>query len=650
MSAAGQRRTAQVVAALVVAAGAVVALSLLVGAGPYQAVGTADPGAVVRVGTPLLRLVNDLAAALCIGSLAFAAFFTSPGAAGPLSAHGYAAVRNAGRCAAVWVVAAAALVVFDAANTAGLPVSGVVQPDALPELVSALEGPKGWLLEAVVVLAVAAGCRAALHGQSALGLLALAVFAVLPPLATGHASSDTGHDIATAALMIHVPAAVLWAGVLIALVAHVRRTGPLPQRWARRYARMTTACWVVVAASGVATSWQLVHAAELLTTPYGLVLLANLLVLVALGAGAAALRRRAWRGGDPSWPALVRSAVAEFGALAVGLALSAALAHLTPPGLVDRQVTGQETLLGYTLPGPPTLPALALSWRIDVFFAPLAVLLAAAYLAGVVRLRRRGSAWPRGRTAVWLGGCVLLLVATSSGIGRYAPAMFSVHLAHHMLVGMLVPVLLALGGPLSLVRKTSSQAESGPHGESGPGEWLGALAATRLVRWLTHPAVALVLFVGGPFLLYFTSLFDAAMRFHWAQQLITACFLVIGCLFAWVVVGVDELPRPLPPLGRLGMLLAAMPGDALLAVAVMDTHRVIGNGPAGYLMYDALHLPWVELLTDQWLGGVAALVIGEVSLLVALAAVLARWGEDVDESGPGGYRALLAERAHHSAR
>ena len=644
MSAAGFRRLAWV-AGPVVAVGFVVVLGVLVGADPYRAVGNADPGALVRIGTPLLRLVNDVAAALCLGGLAFGAFFARP-RDGALSPHGFAAVRYAGLWGAVWAAAAAVMVFFETANTSGLALSSVLAPDALTGLVSALEGPKGWLIEAVVALVVAIGARVALNWRPVAGLFALAVFALLPPLATGHASSDTGHDVATAALMLHVVAAALWVGVVVALVLHVRRGGQLGASAARRYQRLATGCWLVLAVTGVATSWELVQADELVTTPYGLVLLANVAVLVLLGALAFAVRRNALRQGGGTrgnWTALVRSAVLEFAVLAVGLGVSAGLAHLAPPALVDHQVTGQETLLGFDLPGAPTVANLALAWRVDVFFAPLAVVLAAGYLVGVLRLHRRGGRWFRGRTAAWLVGCALLLVVTSSGVGRYAPAMFSVHIAHHMIAGMLVPILLALGGPLALADRVLP--------EEGPREWLDLVRTSALARWLTHPAVALVLFVGAPFLVYFTSVFDAAMRFHWAQQALTAVFLAIGCLFAGVVVGVDELPRPMPALARLGMLLAAMPGDAVFAAAVMNTHRVIGNGPASYLMFDALHLPWVgDLLGDQWVGGVLALVIGEVALLVALAAVLARWSDEADDrSGPGGYDALLARRAQRSA-
>jgi hypothetical protein len=61
--------------------GAVAGLALLAGlagAEPYRAVGNADPGAWVAIGTPVVRLLADLAATVCLGSLAFAS----------LTAHG----------------------------------------------------------------------------------------------------------------------------------------------------------------------------------------------------------------------------------------------------------------------------------------------------------------------------------------------------------------------------------------------------------------------------------------------------------------------------------------------------------------------------------------------------------------------------------
>ena len=52
--------------------------------------------------------------------------------------------------------------------------------------------------------------------------------------------------------------------------------------------------------------------------------------------------------------------------------------------------------------GPPTPARLLFDWRFDVLFGTAAIVFAVVYLAGVRRLRRRGDAWPAGRTLAWL--------------------------------------------------------------------------------------------------------------------------------------------------------------------------------------------------------------------------------------------------------
>lgn len=626
------------------AAAVAAAVAVLAGAWPYTVLGNSDPGALVRIGTPLLRLVADGSATLCVGSLVFAACFTARQDTGGLSAVGYAAVRSAGRWAVLWFLAAAVMVPFTVANLSGQPLAGRPQvhigsPTSQFELWTSLEQPVAWLVTAGAAPVVALACRTLLRWQPTVAVLGLAVFGVLPPLVTGHSSSDTGHDLGTAAILIHVPVAVVWVGVLVALLRPGwRRAVPLPQVM-RRYRWLALACWLILAASGLVDAWVLVPAGQLLSTGYGRLLLVKIGLVAAVGLLGWWLRRRASVPGASA----ARLVVGEFVVLAATLGASVGLDHLVPPSFIGHPVTPDQTLLGYNLAGPPTLLRLVADWRIEVLFGSLAVALAVPYLLGVRRLRRQGRRWPAGRTAVWLAGCVVLLIATCSGIGRYASAMFSVHMAAHMLIGMLVPLLLALGGPLTLVREALPPAE--PGGLAGPREWLGTLGNSPLLRLLTHPIVALGIFAGAPFLLYFTSLFDAAARFHWAHIAVNACFLVIGYLFAWAAVGVDPPPRPMPNLARLGMLLAAMPFDIVFGAMVMTTGRVIGNGPAGANMYSALALPWVpSLLADQHLAGGIALAIGEVTLLAAMAALLLRWNriDAAEGSGLGDYTELLA--------
>jgi len=631
----------------------IVVLSVLAGARPYAAVGNPDPGPVVMLGTPLLRLLADLAAIVCVGALAFAVFCTRPQSSGLVSAQAYGELRIATRAALVWGMSALLLVPFTAADTAGLALSRVIAPGHLLAQLDALEEPKAWLVTAVVAAVVAAGCRTVLSWQAVFVLGGVATLALLPPLVTAHGSADSGHDLALAAIVIHVPAAALWIGTALAVLRQARRGGGMAGLLMTRYARLARWCWAVLVASGLVLGVVVVPLRTLLTSEYGMLLLVKVGMVALLGVAGEVLRRRTLRGFEatapgwpgPGWPGSVRFGCAEILPLLGVLGMSVELTHLSVPHALRRAFTTAQTLLGYDLSGPPTPLRLITAWRIDVLFGPAAVLLAVSYLLGVRRVRSGGQRWPGGRTAAWLAGCLTLLLATSSGLGRYAAAMFSLHMASHMLISMLVPALLVLGAPLTLLAAVAPQ--TGPGALPGLRDWLGTLRAAPLARALTHPVVTLALFAGSPFALYFTGLFDAAVRFHWAHLAINAYFLLIGYFFFWSVIGVDTTPEPLPNVARLGILLAAMPADIVFATALINTHWVIGNGIAAANMYQALKLPWVpHLLADQRLAGMLALAIGEFTLFVVMVALLLRWSQTdsmFDEPTLGSYSTMVTE-------
>jgi putative copper resistance protein D len=525
-----------------------------------------------------------------------------------------------------------ALVPFDTADTAGQPLSRVLTARSFPALVAASEEPKAWLCSTVLVLLVVSCCRVVLRWRTVVLVLVLAVFALLPPLATGHSSSETSHDIATDAIMLHVPAAVVWVGLLAAFVRHSRYAGVPFSRVTARYGRVAGVCWVVVAASGVVDALVLVHPDQLFTSTYGVLVCASAVAMAALAFLGARLRRTVLRtagDGVPCRRTIVRVASVELVVLLASMGASVALTRLAPPAFLDYRSTVSQQLLGYDLAGSPWFTRLFTDWRIDVIFGPLACVLAVGYVLSVRRLAGAGERWPRARTVLWLVGCLVLLVASSAGIGRYASAEFSVHMLRHMLIGMLVPILLALGGPITLVRRAYPAAADGDL--PGFPEWSRMICTGALARFLTHPVVVLVLFSGSPFALYCTGLFDQAVRFHWAHQAIDGYFLLIGYLFAWITVGIDVAPHRLPSLARVGLLLAAMPADVVFAAAVLNTHRIIGNGAGGFNFYQALALPWVSSLSgDQHAAGIVALAVGEVALMVALAALLPRWSPSMD--------------------
>jgi putative copper resistance protein D len=304
-------------------------------------------------------------------------------------------------------------------------------------------------------------------------------------------------------------------------------------------------------------------------------------------------------------------------ALTFGIAVALGRTPPPPPPVLNPSIPAVE--IGYDLAGPPTVARLLFDWRFDLILGTVAILFAAVYVAGVVRLRRRGDTWPTGRIVAWLCGCAVLLFTTSSGVGRYMPAMFSVHMSAHMLLSMLVPVLLVLGAPVTLALRALPAA--GRNDPPGMREWLLAALHSRVSQFLTNPIVALVLFVAGFYGLYFGGLFDAAASSHAAHVAMNVHFLLSGYLFYWVVIGVDPTPRPIQPLAKLAMVFASLPLHAFFGVVLMGTQEVLAGD-----FYQSLKLSWhTDLLGDQKLGGAIAWSAGEIPLVLVLIALLVQW-------------------------
>ena len=595
-------------------------LVLVLGGDGLTGLGLPDPGLLTRAGLPVVRVLAECAAVVTVGSLLLAAFLVPPQASGYLDTGGYAAVRTARIAACVWALTSALMVPLLAADVLGRPVTDVLNLRLLASLMSELSQLGAWALTAGVALALAVFCWVALTWGAVVWLFALSVLGLTPVALTGHSSAGGAHDIATSSLLYHLVAAALWVGGLIALLAHLARRGDHAGLACARFSRLALICWIVMAASGVINALIRVTPDQLLTV-YGLLVLGKVTALLALGVFGWLHRRSAVAAvadrGDRA--AILRLGGVEVLVMFATIGLAAALSQTAPPGGIAAQPSRTEVLLGYNLAGPPTVERLLLDWRLDLVFGVAALVLAGAYLAGVRRLRLRGDAWPVGRTAAWLSGCATILIATSSGIGRYSMAMFSVHMGVHMLLSMLAPILLVLGGPVTLALRTLSPAGAG--NPPGPREWLQAFTHSWLVRMSTHPLMALGMYIASFYVMYFTGLYDAAAPSHWAHLMMNAHFVLMGFAYYWLIVGIDPAPRRLPYLGKLGLLLAAMPFHAFFGISLMGSATAIGGD-----FYRSLALPFVpDLLADQRTAGAMAWAAGEIPMVVVLVALLVQW-------------------------
>lgn len=183
---------------------------------------------------------------------------------------------------------------------------------------------------------------------------------------------------------------------------------------------------------------------------------------------------------------------------------------------------------------------------------------------------------------------------------------FTGHVVAHLLIGMLAPLLLVLGDPLGVVL-----ARSHP------------LVRRRLLRWLQHPivrtvsrpAVAWLLAVLGPWVLWVSPLYGISESNPFLHGLVHLHFLAAGLLFATIVLGVGPLGRRVPPAAGLLLLVLTLPAHALLGLVVLSmTEPVLGGGadPAA-------------ALADQRQGAVVMWLAGDLIATAMLAAAFPRW-------------------------
>ena len=629
------------------------ALSL---AAALTATGLPDPGPVTTLGLPFVRAAGEVAAVVAVGAFLLAAFLVPPQKSGVLDADGYRAVRIGAVATGMWAVCAALLVPLTISDVSGKPITAHLNPATMWSLASLINIASAWRLTALLAAAVMLASLPVLR-WSWTPLLLVASLATLIPLGlTGHSSAGGSHDLATNSLLIHLVAASLWAGGLLALLAHVIRDGQHADLAARRFSSIALWCFVAMAVSGVVNALVRVLPSDLLTTAYGRLVLAKFIALCLLGIAGWRQRRSgvaALQADSSSRSALIRLTLIEALIFGITFGIAVGLGRTPPPPLPIGVPSISDVKIGYDFAGPPTPARVLFDWRFDLIFGTAALVFAALYLAGVRRLRRRGDDWPAGRTVSWLLGCLTLLLVTSSGLGRYMPAMFSMHMADHMMLSMLVPILLVLGGPVSLALRALPSA--GRDDPPGMREWLLAALHSRLSRFLTNPVVATALFVAGFYGLYLGGLFDAAVGSHIGHVAMNVHFLVTGYLFYWVVIGVDPTPRPIPPLAKVAVVFASLPLHAFFGVVMMSTNNVLGES-----FYRSLHLSWhTDLLGDQRLGGGIAWAAGEIPLVVVMIALLVQWtrsdqrtarrldraADRDDDAELAAYNAMLAELA-----
>lgn len=183
---------------------------------------------------------------------------------------------------------------------------------------------------------------------------------------------------------------------------------------------------------------------------------------------------------------------------------------------------------------------------------PIAGLL--LYLVAATRSRPR--AWNHWRTASFAAGSGLLALALAPPLTAFAHDDFRGHMLQHLLIGMLAPLGLVLGAPVTLTLR---------HANTTLARAIGRLLRTRLLHLLAHPFTGLALTAGALFALYLTPLYRALTANPFLHDLLHLHFLLAGYVFTWAIAGPDPAPRRPSVRLRLVVLGIAVAAHATLA-------------------------------------------------------------------------------------
>ncbi len=640
--------------ALTVLVALVVLLGALAFGGGSRTPALGDPGVVVRVGLPIAKLLVDLSAATMIGSLALALWAF--------------ATRERAYVRSIDIAAAAALVMTLASATTGfltfLNVS--LTPFSLDSkfgnqlgfFFTSIQLGQAWLITTLLAAMVAVLCIAVTN-QTALFFVGLAAVGTLVPMALqGHSAGISGHAMAITSMGLHLVFVSVWLGGVLTLILlrGIIDADRLPVI-VSRFSTLAIIAFIVVAVSGVANAMVRIGTFDkLVSTPYGQLVLAKVAAMVVLGAfgfwqrGFLVKRMT----GSATQKVFWWFIALELIIMGVASGLAAGLARTPTPvsEALNQNPTPAEILTGSPLPPEFTFERYFTVWNFDLIWLLFCSFAVFFYLVGVYRLHKRGDKWPWYRTVLWVAGMALLFYITNGGINAYEMYLFSAHMGAHMTLGMMVPILLVPGAPVTLAMRAINKRQDESRGGR---EWILKAVHSGYANVISHPLFATVNFVGSLWLFYYTPIFRWATSDHIGHEWMIVHFLLAGYLFVQSLIGIDPVKTRYPYPFRLIQLLAAMTVHAFFGLGIMSSENLMLAD-----WFGAMGRTWGSTpLEDQQAGGAIAWSVGELPNLVLALIIGYQWSRsdakeakrkdrqaDRDEDAElKAYNAMLAQQA-----
>lgn len=522
--------------------------------------------------------------------------------------------------ALTWTIGSIGTILFTLATILDQPLLVALDATVLRSFITQITLGQYLLFQTIVALFVTVVSIRLNKVLTVIFLLILTLIGLVAPIFQSHAASSGSHALAIGSLVIHVVGLSLWIGgvITVAVLDPADRPIAVP-----RFSELALWSAIAVVISGAVNAWARLDFKEAWSSAYAVVVLGKIVLTVVLIAFGFLHRKNLSQRSSIDWKGFARLIFAESLVMVVTVAMGAWLSSNQAPLRPERpKFDPALAVAGISSPPAPTWSRIFISYEPDALMIGILITAVALYIKGVMVLTKRGDKWPVGRTISFALAITAIDFATSGGLGLYAHFAFSYHMVAHMILGMIAPIGIVLGAPITLALRTLPQGRNVD--ERGVRGSLLAALHSKLAIFYTNPLVALAFFDGSLFVLYFTGLFGSLMQSHVGHLFMSVHFLLAGILFFHVVIGIDPNPKRVPHLVRIVILFAAMSIHAFFSVALMSSSTLID---AGY--FASLKSPWLpDLLADQRIGGSIGWAMGEIPILLALVATFISWMRD----------------------
>jgi putative copper resistance protein D len=553
-----------------------------------------------------------------IGTLLSAALFI-PNVDGALSDSAHRVKKLASLLATLWFITTLIGIILKISQILDISIIESLDRATITSFLTQWDLGKAMFAQLVGILIVVAALPLIKRALPLLIFTLISIAVLVIPIFQSHAAASGSHSLAIGALVVHVAAISLWVGALFGILAT-----PVEVRITALYRFSALALWaaILVSLSGVATAWTRLKSPDTWNSQYAYLVIAKIIFTIALLAMGYANRKRLESRDAIKLQELLRLIGVEAMVMVGVVLMGSWLSQIQPPSGDFSQITPAELVVGMKTPPAPTVMNLFKLYNPDALMIVLLVVAVALYIKGVSILKSRGDTWPVGRTIAFACGIALIDFATSGGLGVYALFSFEYHMIAHMALGMIAPIGLVLGAPITLALRTLPQSRDGK--ERGVRAFAVTALHSRYSVFLTNPVTALIIFDGSLFVLYFTDLFELLMGNHAGHLFMNIHFILAGFLFFNVIIGIDPNPRKIPHIVRIVILFCAMSLHAFFSVALMSGSTLIDGG-----YYGSLRTPWItDLLADQKAGGSIGWAMGEIPILLALIATFILWARE----------------------